>query len=87
MNASKTANSLTIAITEELEVKIIASFPGKAMMIDQNNSPTTRDVNTDTVVANLAPFALPAPSSFATRTLYEENIAWLEKKGAKRLFF
>jgi hypothetical protein len=73
VNASKTANSLTIKITKELEVKIIASFSGKAMTIDQNNSPTTREVNNDTMVANLAPFALPAPSSFATRTLHKET--------------
>lgn len=69
MNANKTANSLTIVITEELEVKIIASFSWKAMIVDQNRSPTTKEVNTETVVANFAPFALPAPSSFATRTL------------------
>lgn len=31
MNDSRTAKSLTIEIIEELEVKIIASFSGKAM--------------------------------------------------------
>lgn len=30
------------------------------------------EVNTDTAAANLAPFALPAPSSLATRTLFRE---------------
>ena len=69
MNANKTANSLTISITGVLVVKIIASFSWKTMIIDQNRSPTIKDVNTETVVANFAPFALPAPSSFATRTL------------------
>jgi len=52
-----------------VEVKIIASFSWKAMVIDQNRSPTTKEVNTEILVANFAPFALPAPSSFATRTL------------------
>jgi hypothetical protein len=69
VNANKTANLLTIAITEVVEVKIIASFSWKAMVIDQNRSPTTKEVNTEILVANFAPFALPAPSSFATRTL------------------
>ena len=69
MNANKTANSLTISITGVLVVKIIASFSWKTMIIDQNRSPTIKDVNNETVVANFAPFALPAPSSFATRTL------------------
>jgi hypothetical protein len=69
VNANKTANSLTISITGVLVVKIIASFSWKTMIIDQNRSPTIKDVNTETVVANFAPFALPAPSSFATRTL------------------
>lgn len=69
VNDSRTAKSLTIEIIEELEVKIIASFSGKAMTISQKKNPTAREVNTDTLVANLAPLALPAPSSFATRTL------------------
>ena len=69
VNANKTAKSLTILITEALEVKIIARFSGKAMIIDQNRSPTIKEDNTEIVVANFAPFALLAPSSFATRTL------------------
>ena len=69
VNANKTAKSLSISITEELEVKIITRFSGKAMIVDQNRSPTIKEDNTEIVVANFAPFALPAPSSFATRTL------------------
>ena len=69
VNANKTTKSLTISIIEALEVKIIARFSGKAMNIDQNRSPTIKEDNTEIVVANFAPFALPAPSSFATRTL------------------
>ena len=69
VNANKTAKSLTISITEALEVKIIARFLGKAMIIDQNRSPTIKEDNTEIVVANFAPFALLTPSSFATRTL------------------
>lgn len=69
VNANKTAKSLTISITEALEVKIIARFSGKAMIIDQNRSPTIKEDNTEIVLANFAPFALPAPSSYATRTL------------------
>lgn len=38
-------------------------------MSTQKKSPITSDVTDDTIVANLAPFPLPAPSSFATRTL------------------
>lgn len=63
------ANSLTIVITGKLEVKIMASFSWNATTIKQNISPTDREVNTDTMVASFAPFAFPAPSSFATRTL------------------
>lgn len=69
VNANKTDKSLTIAITGMLEVKIIASFSWKTIIIKQNRSPTAREVKTETVVANFAPFALLAPSSFATRTL------------------
>lgn len=69
VNANKTDNSLTIVITGLLEVKIITSFSLKAIIINQNRTPTAREVKTATVVANFAAFVLPAPSSFATRTL------------------
>ena len=78
VNASNSASSFTIAITEELDVKIIASLSWKAKIIDQKKSPTTREVNTDTNEANLAPFALPAPISFATRTLCSANTTQLK---------
>lgn len=39
------------------------------MIRDQKTRPTVVDVATETMVANLAPFPLPAPSSLATRTL------------------
>lgn len=77
VNASMTANSFTIDITGMLEVNIIASFSWKTITINQNRNPTAREVKTETVIENLAPLALPAPSSLATRTLSEEIINWL----------
>lgn len=70
VNASKRDNSSTILITAELEVKILAIFSGKAIIIEKNMNPTRTAVSTTPAVANFAPSALPAPSSFATRTLY-----------------
>ena len=69
VSANNTDKSLTIAITGMLEVKIIASFSWKTNIINKNKSATARDVKTETVVANFAPFVLPAPSSFDTHTL------------------
>ena len=79
MKASQIASSLTILMTDELDVKINASFSLKIMTTNQNINPTSRVFTTDTIVANFAPFALPAPSSFATRTLSNElmNVARL----------
>lgn len=69
VKANNIASSLTIWITEELDVKIKARFLLKDTITNQNINPTNKVVTTETTVANLAPFALPAPSSFATRTL------------------
>ena len=73
MKTNMIANSLTIVMTGKLEVKIMASFLWNNMTIKQNESPTAREVNVDTMVANFAPFAFPAPSSFATRTLDQQE--------------
>lgn len=72
VNASMTANSLTIDITGMLEVNIMASFSGKTKTINENRSPTAKEVKTETANENLALLALPAPSSLATRTLRQE---------------
>lgn len=80
VNASKIANSLTIVITAGLELKILASFSGVAIIMDRKQSPTNREFSTDTMAANLAPFALPAPSSFATRTLYKDVLSHGKKE-------
>lgn len=69
VKANKNANSLTIWITDELDVKIKASFSLKATITNQKINPTNTVFTTETIVANFAAFALPAPSSFATRTL------------------
>lgn len=69
MSANNTESSFTMLITVLFEVKIIANLSGKATIITLNNRPIRIDVNNDIFVANIAPFALPAPSSFATRTL------------------
>lgn len=85
VNANKIANSLTIVITAELEVKINASFLGMAMMMDQKKNPTNREFRTDIMAANLAPFALPAPSSFVARTLNKDITTWGVNAWRKKL--
>ena len=69
VNTNMIENSFAMEMTGTLAVKIIASFSWKKMIMKQNKSPTVMEVNIDTVIANFAPFALPAPSSLATRTL------------------
>ena len=73
MKTNMIANSLTIVMTGKLEVKIMASFLWNNMTIKQKESPTDREINIDTTVANFAPFVFPAPSSFATRTLDQQE--------------
>lgn len=83
MHASKSASSLTIVITAEVEVKIFASFPGMAITTGQKKSPTKREYSNDTMVANFVPFAFPAPSSFATRTLDKEVKPYYQARRGK----
>ncbi|WVZ18750.1 hypothetical protein V8G54_006072 [Vigna mungo] len=68
VKANNIARSLTIWITDELDVKIKARFLLKNTITNQNINPTSTVFTTETKVANFAPSALPAPSSFATRT-------------------
>lgn len=68
--ANKNANPHTILVTGVLDVNIIESLSGKAITIDQNKMPNAKVFNNATFVANFARFPFPAPSSFATRTLY-----------------
>ena len=78
VKANNCASSFTIAKTEVLDVKILARLSWKAKIIDQKQSPTTREVNTETSEANLAPFELPAPISLATLTLCSVNTTKLK---------
>lgn len=56
-----------------LVVNMRASSLWKNIISTQNIRPIMDDCVTDTIVANLAPFPFPAPSSFATRTLCLET--------------
>lgn len=56
-----------------LEVKMYANLSWRAMISDQKKTPITKEVTTETLVANLAAFPFPAPSSFDTRTLRYYN--------------
>lgn len=73
VNARRRDSLSTASITTELEVKMKANLSWRAIMRRQKKRPITEDVTTDTMVANLAPLPLPAPSSFATRTLTLAN--------------
>ena len=73
VNDNMTEKSLTILTTGRLDVKMRESFSWKSMIIEANSSPANKEVRIETVVANLAAFALPAPSSFATRTLHHHR--------------
>ena len=57
--------------TTELEVKMSANLSWRPMISTQKKSPITSDVIDDTMVANRAPFPLPAPSSLPTCTLQQ----------------
>lgn len=70
MNARRTISLLTSFKTGALEENINARSLWKKIINNQKKRPMIIDVITDTTAANLAPFPLPAPSSFATRTLY-----------------
>lgn len=59
----------TASSTGVLEVKMRANLSWRAITRIQKQMPIADDVTTDTMVANLAPLPLPAPSSFATLTL------------------
>lgn len=70
MKARRMESLLTAFKTGSLDENIRASSLWKKIMSSQKKRPITMDVVTATIVANLAPFPLPAPSSFATLTLY-----------------
>ena len=69
VNAKRIESLLTAASTSSLDVKIKASSLWKIIISSQNMRPIIVDVVTATMVANLAPFPLPAPSSLETLTL------------------
>lgn len=69
MNAKRIESLLTASRTGSLEVNIQVNLSWKNIISSQKTRPMITDVVTDTIVANLAPFPFPAPSSFATLTL------------------
>jgi hypothetical protein len=73
VNARRTERLSTASRTTELEVKMRANLSWRPMISTQKKSPITSDVIDDTMVANRAPFPLPAPSSLATRTLQQTS--------------
>lgn len=70
VTAKSTDRLSTASRTSALVVKIYAILSWRSMMSTQKKSPIILDCVTDTIVANLAAFPFPAPSSFATLTLY-----------------
>ncbi|BAT15697.1 Os12g0126050 [Oryza sativa Japonica Group] len=67
--ASKGESSATASATTLLSVNMYASLPRKIRKSTNNINPIEKEVVTTLKMANLALLALPAPSSFATRTL------------------
>lgn len=59
----------TASITALLDEKTSAIMSWKASASALKKRPIRKEVVVDTIVANFAPFPLPAPSSLATRTL------------------
>lgn len=69
MRASRTERLSTAWITASLVVNIIASLSWRINARKLMKRLIMKDVVVDTIVANLAPFPLDAPNSFATLTL------------------
>lgn len=69
VRANKMVSLLTAVKTASLDEKTWTIWLWKSIMFTQKNNPIIKDCVTETIVANFAPFPLPAPSSFATRTL------------------
>lgn len=69
MKANRTERLSTEFRTASLDEKIEPIWSWRNTMNTVKNNPTINDSVIDTSVANLAPLPLPAPSSFATRTL------------------
>lgn len=70
MKAKRRERWETASKTGGLDVKMRAISLWNTIISSQNISPITIDSHTDTMVANLAPFPFPAPSSLATLTLH-----------------
>ncbi|BAT15693.1 Os12g0125850 [Oryza sativa Japonica Group] len=67
--ARRGARSATSSATALLSVNMYARLPRKKRKSTNNTNPIKKEVVTTLKMANLALLALPAPSSFATRTL------------------
>jgi hypothetical protein len=61
--------SATAAATSSLVVNMLERFPRNKRKNTNNTRPIEKEVVTTFKMANFALLALPAPSSFATRTL------------------
>lgn len=61
----------TAEATSKLSVKTKARLPRKNRNAIKRENPMKKDVATTLTIANLARFALPAPSSLATLTLQQ----------------
>ena len=68
VNAKRIDILLTNCKIASLEENIKASSLWKINISIKKKTPIVIEVTTDTIVANLAPFPLPAPSSFETLT-------------------
>lgn len=69
VRASRTEMLSTASITAPLDEKITASLLWKISARKLAKRLIRKDIAVDTIVANLAPFPLAAPSSLATLTL------------------
>lgn len=75
VKASNSASLDTARSTVALEVKAREILLCRSNMRSQKKSPMAADVAADTMVANFALPALPAPSSLLTLTLHQKLIA------------
>jgi len=75
----RTDSLSTIFSTLSLDVKSKPYLSWKTNIRKQKEIPMSVDIPTDTTVANFAPFPLPAPSSFATRTLAPQETIKIKK--------
>lgn len=69
-NAKSGERVATSAATASLVVKMYETLPFRNKKTKKRTVPIDSDVKTAVIVANLAPFEFPLPSSFDTLTLF-----------------